>query len=166
MTLKRAQAMGRVQPRRLRHRLLVTQLSPPPPGRHREGRSIVLSARWLGRSGSGMVRSIVALAHTLGLSVVAEGVETAEQFAELRKVGCEYAQGFYLSKPVDAGGGTADRRATVGDSLRAAVSASSVEGERMTVYRRFTISLAAPARWPLWLGSRRARRALRRAAFA
>ena len=49
-----------------------------------------------------MVRSIVALAHTLGLSVVAEGVETAEQFAELRKVGCEYAQGFYLSKPVTA----------------------------------------------------------------
>ena len=56
----------------------------------------------VGRSGSAMVRSIVALAHTLGLSVVAEGVETAEQFAELRKVGCEYAQGFYLSKPVDA----------------------------------------------------------------
>ena len=56
----------------------------------------------IGRSGSAMVRSIVALAHTLGLSVVAEGVETAEQFAELRKVGCEYAQGFYLSKPVDA----------------------------------------------------------------
>lgn len=56
----------------------------------------------VGRSGSAMVRSIVALAHTLGLSVVAEGVETAEQFAELRKVGCEYAQGFYLSRPVDA----------------------------------------------------------------
>ena len=56
----------------------------------------------VGRSGSAMVRSIVALAHTLGLSVVAEGVETAEQFAELRKVGCEYAQGFYLSKAVDA----------------------------------------------------------------
>ncbi len=56
----------------------------------------------VGRSGSAMVRSIVALAHTLGLSVVAEGVETAEQFAELRKVGCEYAQGFYLSKPVTA----------------------------------------------------------------
>ena len=56
----------------------------------------------IGRSGSAMVRSIVALAHTLGLSVVAEGVETEDQFAELRKVGCEYAQGFYLSKPVDA----------------------------------------------------------------
>jgi EAL domain-containing protein (putative c-di-GMP-specific phosphodiesterase class I) len=53
-------------------------------------------------SGSEMVRAIVGLGHTLGLDVVAEGVETAEQAAALRNIGCEYAQGFYFSKAVDA----------------------------------------------------------------
>ena len=52
--------------------------------------------------GSEMVRAIVGLAHSLGMDVVAEGVESAEQAAELRALGCEYAQGFYFSKPVDA----------------------------------------------------------------
>jgi len=50
---------------------------------------------------SEMVRAIVALAHNLGMNVVAEGVETAAQFAELQGLGCEFAQGFYFSKPVD-----------------------------------------------------------------
>ena len=49
-----------------------------------------------------MVRAIVALAHNLGMDVVAEGVETEEQLAQLEALGCEYAQGFYFSKPVDA----------------------------------------------------------------
>jgi diguanylate cyclase (GGDEF)-like protein/PAS domain S-box-containing protein len=53
-------------------------------------------------AGSEMVRAIVALAHNLGMDVVAEGVETAEQFAELQDLGCEYAQGYYFSKPVDS----------------------------------------------------------------
>ena len=48
-----------------------------------------------------MVRAIVGLAHTLGMDVVAEGVETAEQAEALRALGCEYAQGFYFSKAVD-----------------------------------------------------------------
>jgi EAL domain-containing protein (putative c-di-GMP-specific phosphodiesterase class I) len=48
-----------------------------------------------------MVRAIVGLAHSLGLDVVAEGVESAEQAEELRALGCEYAQGFYFSKAVD-----------------------------------------------------------------
>ena len=52
-------------------------------------------------NGSKMVRAVVALAHTLGMDVVAEGVETAEQCAALRALGCEYAQGFYFSRPVD-----------------------------------------------------------------
>jgi EAL domain-containing protein (putative c-di-GMP-specific phosphodiesterase class I) len=55
-----------------------------------------------GTSGSEMVRAIVGLAHTLGMDVVAEGVETAEQAAALKALGCEYAQGFYFSKAVDA----------------------------------------------------------------
>jgi EAL domain-containing protein (putative c-di-GMP-specific phosphodiesterase class I) len=52
-------------------------------------------------TGLAMVRAIVGLAHALGMDVVAEGVETAEQAAELRALGCEYAQGFYFSRAVD-----------------------------------------------------------------
>jgi diguanylate cyclase (GGDEF)-like protein/PAS domain S-box-containing protein len=48
-----------------------------------------------------IVRTIAALAKNLGLDVVAEGVETAAELAELRALACEYGQGFYFSKPVD-----------------------------------------------------------------
>jgi EAL domain-containing protein (putative c-di-GMP-specific phosphodiesterase class I) len=54
------------------------------------------------RHGSEMVRAIVALAHTLGMDVVAEGVETPEHAARLIDLGCEYAQGFHYSRAVDA----------------------------------------------------------------
>jgi diguanylate cyclase (GGDEF)-like protein/PAS domain S-box-containing protein len=54
------------------------------------------------RHGSEMVHAIVALAHMLGMDVVAEGVETPAQAAHLIALGCEYAQGFHYSKPVDA----------------------------------------------------------------
>jgi diguanylate cyclase (GGDEF)-like protein/PAS domain S-box-containing protein len=52
--------------------------------------------------GSEMVRAIIALAHSLGMDVVAEGVETEEQLVALRRLGCQYAQGFFLSRPVGA----------------------------------------------------------------
>ncbi len=48
-----------------------------------------------------IVRTIVALAHNMGLEVIAEGVETEEQQNTLKRLGCEYVQGFYYSKPVD-----------------------------------------------------------------
>jgi diguanylate cyclase (GGDEF)-like protein/PAS domain S-box-containing protein len=51
--------------------------------------------------GAEMVRAIAAIAHNMGMNVVAEGVETAEQLEWLRAIGCEYAQGFYFSRPVD-----------------------------------------------------------------
>lgn len=44
-------------------------------------------------------KAMVELAHTLNLKVVAEGVETEEQLAFLRKNNCDYAQGFYFSRP-------------------------------------------------------------------
>ncbi len=44
--------------------------------------------------------SIIQLAHNLGLEVIAEGVETAEQLAVLVELGCDIAQGYYLSRPV------------------------------------------------------------------
>jgi diguanylate cyclase (GGDEF)-like protein/PAS domain S-box-containing protein len=43
--------------------------------------------------------AIVALAHSLGMSVCAEGVETAEQFEAVRALGCESAQGYYVGYP-------------------------------------------------------------------
>jgi diguanylate cyclase (GGDEF)-like protein/PAS domain S-box-containing protein len=48
-----------------------------------------------------IVRIIVMLAHNLGLTVVAEGVETLAQLDLIRKVGCERAQGYLFSRPVD-----------------------------------------------------------------
>ncbi|MBV9895524.1 MAG: EAL domain-containing protein [Chloroflexi bacterium] len=46
-----------------------------------------------------IVRSVVALARTLGLSVTAEGIETALQEAQVRSLGCELGQGFLFSRP-------------------------------------------------------------------
>jgi diguanylate cyclase (GGDEF)-like protein/PAS domain S-box-containing protein len=48
-----------------------------------------------------IVRAIVTLAHNLGLEAIAEGVETAEQLAQLRELKCELAQGYWFSKPLD-----------------------------------------------------------------
>jgi diguanylate cyclase (GGDEF)-like protein len=46
-----------------------------------------------------IVRSIVTLARSLGITTTAEGVETAEQLSHLRNIGCNEAQGFYFSRP-------------------------------------------------------------------
>ncbi|MDX5300411.1 MAG: EAL domain-containing protein, partial [Gammaproteobacteria bacterium] len=47
-----------------------------------------------------IVTGIIQLAHTLGIEVVAEGVETEAQLARLQSVGCDYVQGFLLARPV------------------------------------------------------------------
>lgn len=48
-----------------------------------------------------IVRSIITLAHSLGKQVIAEGVETGEQLALLRSLGCDYGQGYLFSKPME-----------------------------------------------------------------
>jgi len=48
-----------------------------------------------------IVRAIVDLAHNLDMDVIAEGVETAQQAAQLKALHCEYGQGFYFSQPKD-----------------------------------------------------------------
>jgi diguanylate cyclase (GGDEF)-like protein/PAS domain S-box-containing protein len=53
-------------------------------------------------SDAAIVTSIIALAHNLKLSVIAEGVETAEQLDYLRRHGCDQMQGYYFSKPLAA----------------------------------------------------------------
>ncbi|MFZ3341051.1 MAG: EAL domain-containing protein [Terriglobales bacterium] len=49
-----------------------------------------------------IVRLIIMLAHSLGLSIVAEGAETEDQVAALKRLGCEMVQGYFYSPPVDA----------------------------------------------------------------
>ncbi|HLJ15813.1 MAG TPA: EAL domain-containing protein [Bryobacteraceae bacterium] len=53
-----------------------------------------------GVNGMEIARTVMPLAKNLHLDVVAEGVETAEQVRELKKLNCKYAQGFYFSKPL------------------------------------------------------------------
>ncbi len=56
-----------------------------------------------GGVGAELVRYTTQLAQALGKVVVAEGVETAEQEAALRRMGCHHAQGYYIGRPVPAG---------------------------------------------------------------
>lgn len=52
--------------------------------------------------GDSAVAAIISIAHRLGRAVVAEGVETPEQAARLRQLGCEYAQGYHFGFPGSA----------------------------------------------------------------
>jgi EAL domain-containing protein (putative c-di-GMP-specific phosphodiesterase class I) len=58
----------------------------------------------LDRSTSNMaiVRTTIELGHSLGLKVVAEGVETPEVWASLLRLGCDLAQGYFISRPMPA----------------------------------------------------------------
>lgn len=52
--------------------------------------------------GAAIVRAIIVLARNLQIKVVAEGVETLDQFKHLRGMNCEYGQGFLFSRPISA----------------------------------------------------------------
>ncbi len=54
------------------------------------------------RASNAIVLAVVEVARTLGMRVVAEGVETAEQLRELAGLGCESCQGFYFARPMSA----------------------------------------------------------------
>ncbi|NJL90691.1 MAG: EAL domain-containing protein [Coleofasciculaceae cyanobacterium SM2_1_6] len=49
-----------------------------------------------------IVKTIINLAHDLGMDVIAEGIETSSQLYELQSLGCEYGQGFLFAKPLSA----------------------------------------------------------------
>ena len=48
-----------------------------------------------------IVHTVVVLAHNFNLEVNVEGVETSDQLSQLRALGANYAQGYYLSRPLD-----------------------------------------------------------------
>ncbi len=64
-----------------------------------------------------ILRSIIALAHDLGMDVVAEGAETESDAIELYQLGCEYAQGFIFGEPMSV---EAARELLLNDELEAA----------------------------------------------
>jgi diguanylate cyclase (GGDEF)-like protein len=75
-----------------------------------------------------LVASAIGLAHSLGLRMVAEGVETEVAYHELKRLGCDQAQGYWMSKPVPAADldhWLSNRRAVI-DSTHIAPHLSSV----------------------------------------
>jgi diguanylate cyclase (GGDEF)-like protein/PAS domain S-box-containing protein len=55
-----------------------------------------------GRESKAVIRAVVSMGRSLGIAVTAEGVETAEQLAVLRRLGCDDAQGYLFSRPLPA----------------------------------------------------------------
>jgi EAL domain-containing protein (putative c-di-GMP-specific phosphodiesterase class I) len=49
-----------------------------------------------------IVRTIITLAHSLAMDVIAEGIEMPQELQQLRSLQCEYGQGYFFSKPVDS----------------------------------------------------------------
>ncbi|HEY2601518.1 MAG TPA: EAL domain-containing protein [Thermoleophilaceae bacterium] len=70
--------------------------------------SLKIDKSFIGAMGAGdtdsetIVRSTLDLAHNLGLAVVAEGVETPQVYDQLASLGCGYAQGYFISRPMPA----------------------------------------------------------------
>jgi EAL domain-containing protein (putative c-di-GMP-specific phosphodiesterase class I) len=54
------------------------------------------------RASRAIVNAVIELAHTLGMTVVAEGVETTEQHQQLASLGCDSCQGYYFARPMPA----------------------------------------------------------------
>lgn len=54
------------------------------------------------KEGTALVAAVTGLAHDLGLTVIAEGVETREQSEAICSIGCDLAQGFYFARPMPA----------------------------------------------------------------
>ncbi len=76
-------------------------------------------------SGAQLVQTMIVLGRNLGISVVAEGVETEEQLAYLHELGCESAQGYLFSKPRPA----AEARAWLPRLAEAPTARADSEGE-------------------------------------
>jgi diguanylate cyclase (GGDEF)-like protein len=79
----------------------LSQLSLLPVDELKIDRSFVMDAR-AGTDAATIITSIIELAHSMDLRVVAEGVEGPEAWNLLRRLGCDYAQGYLISRPMPA----------------------------------------------------------------
>ena len=59
-----------------------------------------MNSEW-DEANSAIASAVISLAHNLSLKVVAEGVENLKQLEFLKLGGCDFVQGFYISKPVE-----------------------------------------------------------------
>jgi diguanylate cyclase (GGDEF)-like protein len=62
-------------------------------------RSFVAGLNGRGSEDAAIVTAVISLAHTLGMTAVAEGIERADQLEQLRALDCDVAQGFYFARP-------------------------------------------------------------------
>jgi EAL domain-containing protein (putative c-di-GMP-specific phosphodiesterase class I) len=83
--------------------------------------------------------AIVAMGGSLGIETVAEGIETAEQAARMRDLGCSYGQGYFFSKPIDA--------ALVGDGVFPLAPVTEI-GSPNPVPTAEPMSERRSSRWP------------------
>jgi|GEM_PF-2367734 len=74
--------------------------------------------------GIAMVKAILAMSHSLGIKVVAEGIETPEQLQKLQELGCEFGQGYLFSRPCSA----TDIEAWMSQWMAAKGSSASISG--------------------------------------
>ena len=72
-----------------------------------------------------LTKTTIELAHSLGLKVVAEGIETKAELRLIRQLGCNYAQGFFLSRPLSP--------STCAELLRPTVSDDSANDDAVVV---------------------------------
>jgi EAL domain-containing protein (putative c-di-GMP-specific phosphodiesterase class I) len=77
----------------------LSQLSRLPVDELKIDRSFMMHAHER-RDDATIVRSTVELAHSMGLKVVAEGVENGQGWNLLRRLGCDFAQGYFISRPM------------------------------------------------------------------
>ena len=72
---------------------------------HLPVQTLKIDRAFVSRIGDGdsleIIRTIVALAHNLGMVVIAEGIETEQQLTALQDLECEFGQGYYFGKPTD-----------------------------------------------------------------
>ncbi|MEM9089450.1 MAG: EAL domain-containing protein [Cyanobacteria bacterium P01_F01_bin.53] len=76
-----------------------------------------------------LVSTIITISHQLGLTVVAEGIETQQQLQWLQQLGCELGQGYLFSKPLSAEQIEADLLANQGESIRKLCSCDLLSNE-------------------------------------
>jgi EAL domain-containing protein (putative c-di-GMP-specific phosphodiesterase class I) len=102
-----------------------------------------IAREFIGAAGGGsddwaFAAAIVALGRTLGLQIIAEGIEDEGQWHELRALGCEYGQGYHFARPID--GATVARLLAAGDRAAEAQSADATPDRRSRSTRPFSIA--------------------------